>query len=279
MTATSEQPKVAGRFSLSSALLALLRRAAADDDQLYDAFRDYIDRRDGIGNDNPATNGEQRLLQRLMPRCSVVFDVGANRGDWAALALGANPLLQLHCFEPSPTTFAQLLAREFPSLVRCNNVGLSAAPRQAPLYVFEGAPALNSLYRRQGLEDGWGLESPETHESVSLIRLDDYCGREGIVDIDYLKLDVEGHELDALNGGRRLFESGRVKYGQFEYGGCNIDSRVLLADFFTWFEGAGYRLLKLFPDRLLPVDRYDQRHENFRYQNWVFARRDLPVPL
>jgi FkbM family methyltransferase len=269
---------LANRRRLTDVVLQLLQNAPADDRRLYQAFERYLNDADGHGNDDPATNGELWLISRLLPSCNVVVDVGAHRGDWAASALRVNPRLQLHCFEPGTTTFQQLLKREFPSPVRCNNVGLSSTPREAPLYVFESVPALNSLYRRRGLEDGWGLATPDTHEAVKLIRLDDYCERECVTGIDYLKLDVEGHELDVLNGGRRLFAEGRVQFGQFEYGGCNIDSRVLLSDFFGWFEAAGYRLFKLFPDRLLPVARYDQRLENFRYQNWVFARRDLPVP-
>jgi hypothetical protein len=56
---------------------------------------------------------------------------------------------------------------------------------------------------------------------------------------------------------------------QFEYGGCNIDSKVLLKDIFEYFSGMNYRFYKIFPDRLKFFQRYDQRLENFKYQNWL----------
>jgi FkbM family methyltransferase len=256
----------------------LLRKAPTGDTRLHAACQQYIRDSDGDGNDDPATNGEQWLLNAVLPGCLTVFDVGANRGDWTASALAVNPGVTVHCFEPSLATFNELIARRFPPAVLCNPVGLSAERRAAALFVFDSHPALNSLYCRQGLEDGWGIAPPTRQESVELIRLDEYCDAHGVTSIDYLKLDVEGHELDVLRGGQRLFDDGRIKYGQFEYGGCNIDSRLLLHDLFGWFDAVGYRLFKLLPDRLRPIARYDQRLENFQYQNWFFARCDLPVP-
>lgn len=269
---------LARRGTLTEALLPLVRCAPPADARLQDAFERYIREATGDRNDDPRTNGELRMQKQLLPQCRVAFDVGANRGDWTASAIAVNPQLVVHCFEPCRSTFDDLSAREFPSTVRRNPVGLGAGRRDATLFLFDGAPALNSLYQRQGLEDGWGIPRPERQETVELIGLDEYCEEQGVATIDYLKLDAEGHELDVLKGGSRLFESGRVKYGQFEYGGCNIDSRVLLRDLFAWLQAAGYQLFKLLPDRLRPVPRYDQRLENFQYQNWVFARRDLPLP-
>jgi FkbM family methyltransferase len=263
---------------LWNALRFLLPHTRTGDSQADPALEAYRDGANGDGNDDPTTNGERWIVTRLSPQLDVVFDVGANRGDWAAMLLAAKPGVALYCFEPYPPTFRELSNRGFPSNVRCNAAGLSASCHTASLFVFDGQPALNSLYCRRGLEDGWRLASPQRQETVELISLDHYCSLHAVPSIDYLKLDVEGHELEVLTGGRRLFERGLVKFGQFEYGGCNIDSRVLLHDFFQWFEQVGYKLFKLFPDRLLPVARYDQRFENFKYQNWVFARADLSVP-
>jgi FkbM family methyltransferase len=263
---------------ITRVLANCLARAPGGDVSLAHKCQRYVDHANGEGNDERTTNGEQWLAQRIAPGARVVFDVGANRGDWAALWLAANPQALIHCFEPYPPTFRELVARGLPANVQCNPLGLSATRRTAALFIFDAAPALNSLYRRRGLEGGWGLEPPDREEPIQLRCLDEYCDEHDVKVIDYLKLDVEGHELDVLNGGAGLFEQGRVKCGQFEYGGCNIDSRVLLQDFFKWFDGVGYSLYKLLPDRLLPVARYDQRHENFRYQNWVFARRDLAMP-
>ena len=69
-------------------------------------------------------------------------------------------------------------------------------------------------------------------------------------DIDLLKLDVEGHELEVLRGGVRMFAQRRVKMVSFEFGGCNIDSRTYFRDFYYFFQENG--LQDIF--RMVPPD-------------------------
>ena len=64
---------------------------------------------------------------------------------------------------------------------------------------------------------------------------------------------------------------------QFEYGGCNIDSRVFLKDLFDAFMGLPYEFYKIRPRELLHVGKYCQKFENFEYSNWLaIQRRDKP---
>jgi hypothetical protein len=46
-----------------------------------------------------------------------------------------------------------------------------------------------------------------------------------------VKMDIEGHELTALKGFGAALDVARVL--QFEFGGCNIDSRTYFQDF--WY--------------------------------------------
>lgn len=204
----------------------------------------------------------------VLPHCSVVFDVGANVGDWTALALRINSHLTIHCFEPSCATYQRLLART-PSQVICNNFGLSSRVEERTLFVFENHSGCNSLYRRQGLEDGWGLATQKREETIHLETIDDYCQIHGVQAIDFLKVDVEGHELEVFKGAKGMLSRGTIKYIQFEYGGCNIDARVLLKDIFEFFTPHPYNFFKIYPRELRAVPRYDQRLENFQYQNWA----------
>src|ERR1041384_2037021 len=177
--------------------------------RLYHLFTAYTNRYDGINLDDMHTNGEFRLLRELLPRCKTVFDIGANVGDWTAFALGINPALTIHCFEPSRSTFADLAQRRFPASVVRNNLGLSDQVGQADLFLFESQHAgLNSLYQRSGLETEWGLAPQATHETVSLTTFDAYYHAQGLTTpVDFLKIDVEGHELRVLQGMRDALAS------------------------------------------------------------------------
>jgi FkbM family methyltransferase len=233
-----------------------------------------VDRYNGENNDNMRTNGEWHFLRHILKECHTVFDVGANTGEWASLALSINPNINLHCFEPSSATYTRLLEKIFPSNVVCNCFGLGAIQEERPLYIFEAEAGINSLYRRQGLEDGWGLSSPSHIEMVRLDTLDRYCQERGINKIDLLKVDVEGHELEVFKGASSMLAESRITTVQFEYGGCNIDARVLLKDLFDYFQMFEYVLYKIYPDTLRRIQRYDQRLENFQYQNWVAMRKE-----
>ena len=257
MTATSKLASIFFRF---------LR---PEDAAVYGLCRRFADRYDGNNDCNMLTNGEWRFMRQMLAESETVFDVGANAGEWAALALGVNPKLSLHCFEPNGAAFRLLSERAFPDNVRRNNVGMSSTQGQRELYLFEDGSGLNSMYRREGLEDGWGLETQQRTQVIQVDTVDHYCANHGIGNIDLLKMDVEGHELEVLKGASRMIANGRIRAIQFEYGGCNIDARVLLQDFFRLLRPSGYTLFKVFPGELRRVERYDQRFENFQYQNWV----------
>jgi len=236
---------------------------------LYNFCKSYIEKHDGDCNGDIATNGELRVMRTFLPGCSVVFDVGAHTGEWTRHALSVKPGLNVHCFEPSRDNFASLSRNVSSPTVTCNRFGLSSEKGERHLFVYRSAPGLHSLYQRRGLENGWGLATPAETETVELDTLEHYCAERRIGKIDFLKVDVEGHELEVFKGGRSLFAEDRVGMVQFEYGGCNIDSKVLLKDLFEFFAGMHYRFYKIFPEKLKFVERYDQRLENFKYQNWL----------
>jgi FkbM family methyltransferase len=258
------------RQYLRKALLSLIPSSSPF---IYRLARRYVALHDGDNDCNMQTNGEFRFMRWCLPQCETVFDIGANVGEWTALALTINPRAIIHCFEPSSSAYARLVSRGFPGTVVCNNFGISSARREARLFVFEECSGNNSLYQRQGLES-FGLSTQQRVEAVRLETLDQYCLERGIGVIHFAKVDVEGHELEVFKGMTRLISSGQVRVVQFEYGGCNIDSGVLLKDIFAFFKDFPYSFYKIHPRQVKLVPKYDQRLENFQYQNWAVIKRD-----
>ncbi|MCK4826444.1 hypothetical protein KA005_62455, partial [bacterium] len=62
----------------------------------------------GFDNSDSQTNGENALLPFLIKQGDIVFDVGANKGEWSMQVLSAVGSVQIHSFEPVPDTFALL---------------------------------------------------------------------------------------------------------------------------------------------------------------------------
>lgn len=217
------------------------------------------------------TNGELRVMRTVLPHASVVFDVGANVGDWTTLALQIAPEAQIHCFEPSAPTYAVLAGRDLPANVRRNHFGLGSESADRTLFVYAAGSGANSLHLRAGT----GYTQDE-REHVTVRTLDDYCAAEGITEIDFVKVDVEGHELFVFRGAERTLTTGHIGVMQFEYGGAYIDARALLKDIWDFVSSmkAGYSFFKIFPDGPRHIPEYLQTLETFQYSNWLIARAD-----
>jgi FkbM family methyltransferase len=240
---------------------------------LYKACRDYASHFDGENDLDSYSNGEFRVLREWIPACRVVFDVGANRGDWTELALTINPGIEVHAFEPARDSFAALVAK-VPAQVRCNNVALGSVAEERELFTLGADSQLKSLYARTGLEDEHRIETPTSGERVTVTTLDDYCRGAGVEAIDFLKIDAEGHDLEVLRGARGLIERKAVRFIQFEYGAALVESRTFLKDFFAFFQNLGYDLHKIHAEGYSHYPRYNVRLDNFQYQNWLVVRRD-----
>lgn len=227
----------------------------------------YVDRYNGDNNSDPSRNGEEIFLRTELPklRGGVIFDVGANIGNWTKTVLQISPSIQFHCFEPSLPTFRQLASNNFPSNVTINNMGLGDSEGQAELNIVDPASGLNSLHMRRGVASF----QPVTRETISLTTADDYCKQHNIDQIDLLKADVEGHELSVFKGMTRMLRKGRVKIIQFEYGFCSLDARVCLADIWDFLAPFGFKFFKLFPQGPREIPVYSQALETFKYANYL----------
>jgi len=136
---------------------------------------------------------------------------------------------------------------------------------------------LASFYDRDIAHHGLSLDLSEV---VTTTTLDYWFRSSGISRINFLKVDVEGHELEAFRGGAHVLSSGLVDALQFEFGGCNIDSKTYFRDFFSLLATAhGFKLFRLAPGkRLVDMNRYSEVLECFTWQNIVGFRNTLSIP-
>ena len=233
----------------------------------------------GPAND-PANSGEAAVLRRIaseLPPNSlpVVFDVGANVGDYAFEVLNSlGPAAQLFCFEPARCTFDRLSARfDSNPRVRLHNIGFSSSAGEAALYSDVECSGIASMYDRD-------LSSARKQytgsETIRLETIDGFCEAQRIHRIHLLKLDVEGHELCALAGAATMLREKRIRWIQFEFGGCNVDSRTYLKDFFDLLNRE-YRLSRILRSGLAPIQSYRDMPEIFITTNYLAALREESI--
>lgn len=226
-------------------------------------------------------NGEvlvQEAVARHAGALTTIVDCGANVGEWSAALLaaferpGRTGELRLHCFEPSAPTFAALSANLAPhggdrTSIRLVRQALSARAGEATLHVVHEEAGSNSLVPGAA-GSGAGGDSTAT-EAVETTTLAAYAQELGIERIDLLKIDVEGHDVEVLEGASELVEAGAVEAIQFEYNQRWIHGGRLLRDAFRLLTGAGYAVGKVTPRGIQWHPEYDWRIESFVQTNWL----------
>jgi hypothetical protein len=83
-------------------------------------------------------------------------------------------------------------------------------------------------------------------------------------------MDVEGHELDVLMGGLNTLTLAQVV--QFEFGGCNIDTRTFFQDFWYLLTDAGFALYRISDSGPVRIPQYSELDECFRTTNYLAVR-------
>jgi FkbM family methyltransferase len=204
-----------------------------------------------------ALNGEKRVLDQLGSELGVVFDVGANVGDWTQNALRAGAG-HVHAFEISPATSAGLAQRYAgDTRVTVNTFGLSSAAGTVTIHHYPDHPALTTAI------------------DVPVRTGDDYVAEAGVDRIDFMKVDVEGAEEHVLAGFAKTFERSAVRVVQFEYGRVSILTKYLLRDFYADLTSHGFTIGMIEPNGVTFGD-YDLSMEKFNDSNWLAVHNSCP---
>lgn len=222
-------------------------------------------------------SGEYVLFDLLEERCQppyCIFDVGSNKGQFLNYAVGCLKVEEfcLHCFEPSLETFGILeKSRVADDRIKLNNIGLGSAKSESMLYSNAKGAEGASLTKRD--LDHLGI-SFSYSEVVQIETLDDYCANNKVDQIHILKMDIEGHELDALRGSIKMIMKNAIDMILFEFGGCNIDTRRFFRDYWHFFQNTNMDIHRVTPSGYLSkITQYKEEYEQFLCSNFIAIRR------
>lgn len=206
-------------------------------------------------------NGEDRV-QSLLPlqKGDVVFDVGANVGKYIKRFLNRHPGVVFHAFEIDPDNIGKFLAMHGNNPnVHLHKFGLGEKAGEFTAHAREGGSQTTSLYDF-GMGDKTFVIRCETGE--------EFCRREGIDCVSFMKIDTEGHDLRVLKGFGEMLRPENIECIQFEYNEISVTARVWLAEFYKLLQSRGYALGKVYP-RQVEFTPYDVRLEDHRASNYL----------
>jgi FkbM family methyltransferase len=156
---------------------------------------------DGIGVDQ--WSDMLRLIDSKRP---LVFDVGANAGQSINWFRRIFPASEIHSFEPSPRVFSTLKQNHGATPgVRLWNCALGSEPGKLLL----NENTLSEWSSLLPLDHGWGKVERQT--PVPIDTIDQFCARETIPQIDILKSDTQGYEMDVFRGAREMLNHGAIR--------------------------------------------------------------------
>lgn len=162
-----------------------------------------------------------RALSRLVdPKGRrTVVDGGFFQGGFTKSIQAAWPNARVLAFEPDPKSFANA-ARNFAENRNITLFNAALGERSAKAEFFRGEqPATNSLLPRPDSADQPYFPAKATLKggtTVDVVALDDVLDKAGIDHVHLLKLDLQGAELAAMRGAKRLLAQGRADVIQCE---------------------------------------------------------------
>lgn len=157
----------------------------------------------------------------------VIFDIGGNRGQSVSFFKKLLPSSSIYSFEPQESTYKKLLflisQRSYLN-IHPFNVGVSST--EGHLKFFESILDETSSFKKPDSSSTYlkkknrilltrDVDSPPP-KLVKVTTIEAICLELGIDQIDILKVDVEGHELEVLVGANELLKGHKINILQIE---------------------------------------------------------------
>jgi len=205
-------PQVRLHFSKADSF-GMFETTFDDTTKIWVSLCDHIESQIFFQGVQEADRGEVKLLKSVLEPEHVFFDIGANIGVFTLIAAKRVKDGKVHAFEPSEFHVKKLQENVringFQNIV-INPVGLSNSAACRKLYF----PKLKESMTNTGQASFYVLEGKTAEydeERVTTIRLDDYVEEKALQRMDVMKIDVEGAEMEILEGGLKTLNTFRPR--------------------------------------------------------------------
>jgi FkbM family methyltransferase len=202
----------------------------------------------------------------------VIFDVGANDGEYIEAARSVIPRrdLRIFSFEPQHSCFLALQSKYHDDPhVHIRQAAIGKACGTVDLFFSEVGASTASLH---GNEANFGGRS----EPVEMTTIDQVSREMGLEYIDFLKIDTEGHEIDVLLGANQMIEGGRIAAIQFEFGDTFLHTDYHFHDIFNML-APYHTIYRILRSGLVEIPHYAHDLEIFKLANFLCIRKGAGV--
>ncbi len=213
-----------------------------------------------FNNSNTRANGEFLFYNLIKNKIKVIFDIGS-RDDSDYLYFNG----EVHYFDPVESFITKLKNKpNTNSKSFYNNFGLSNETKNTYYY-----PKYESFYNR--------INSCQICDDVNKVilnvkRAKDYMDENNIKNIDFIKIDTEGYELNVIKGFEDYVQN--INIIQFEYGGTFLDNNTKLIHVIDYLKGYGFHKFSYLTPDGPPIEITDFT-DHYKYCNIVCINKNL----
>jgi 2-O-methyltransferase len=220
-----------------------------------------------------------RFIQPYLPHNPIILEAGAFDGSDTARLSRFWPASQIHAFEPVPEIYATL-KKTIAGLHNISTypIALSDSKGFATFYISEftanpGIPGASGslLAPKDHLERAPYVIFPK-QIIVETLTIDQWAQLHNVDHIDFMWLDMQGHELTALKNSLKILPSVKIIYTEVEFTRA-YEGQPLYKDVKEWLALHGFELLAIdFDEAEALKDHIPAGHEWFG--NALFIRKN-----
>lgn len=186
-------------------------------------------------------------IAAYLPPNPVILEAGAHNGSNSVEIAGFWPGGILHAFEPVPAAFEMLTAeaKRFDGRIACYPSALGPKKDRMTMHL-SGDGSVGSCQSSSLLQPAAGHEAEysfitfEKLIEIEVTTIDDWAAENNITHVDFLRLDMQGYELEALKGASRILESALAI--QLEVSNIRLyQNAPLYPEVRDWMDRAGFR--------------------------------------
>jgi FkbM family methyltransferase len=149
----------------------------------------------------------ERRIAQYIPANPVILEAGAHDGTDTLRMASFWPLAQIHAFEPVPAAYNELSRRaaHLGERIHCYSLGLGPQKRRTKMYLSGdgGAGSCQSsslLPPAEGHSKEYSFVAFGDAIDVDVTTIDEWSSGRNIAQVDFMRLDMQGYEIEALKG-------------------------------------------------------------------------------
>jgi len=189
----------------------------------------------------------------------VVYDIGASIGKYSAIMAQLPNVREVHAFEPVPASFAALQKVAAKNAkIHAYPLGLGSSKGELMMELNECADCSSLLKMMDRHVVEFPFSSAQTEKiPVRVDRLDDFVEERALALPDVLKIDVQGFELQVLEGAGRCLSHVQSMIVEISFVKL-YENAPLFGDVFSRISEMGFNLTGLLSHDQGPTGEYLQ---------------------